>query len=394
MSTQKPLLAEFPWDDRYRISATDDLLTPALVLYPDAIADNIAATVRQLDGDPSRWRVHVKTAKFAYTLRAYVDRGVRNFKCATTLELLLACRSGAADVLLAYPVMGANARRAREIAAQFPGVQISVLIENEEQLQQWRGSSLGIFLDINTGMNRTGVEQTRADHIVRLASAVRAAGLAFRGVHYYDGHLGNLQEPERSAVAHAGYDALLKILAALEASGANVPEVITSGTPSFPCSLTYAGLRGKPFVHRVSPGTVAYHDTTSLAQLPASFGYRPAALVVARVVSNPRPGIITCDAGHKAVSADAGVPTCLVLGHPELTPLTPSEEHLPIAVKDGAAGPRVGDAIFLLPRHVCPTVNNFDHALLVRDGQILSVETVSARGHEAPLLAAVAQPAS
>jgi hypothetical protein len=33
-------------------------------------------------------------------------------------------------------------------------------------------------------------------------------------------------------------------------------------------------------------------------------------------------------------------------------------------------------------------VNNFDRALLVRDGEIESIESVSARGREAPLLAA------
>ena len=66
--------------------------------------------------------------------------------------------------------------------------------------------------------------------------------------------------------------------------------------------------------------------------------------------------------------------------------MSPSEEHLPMAVKDGAAGPQVGEALYLLPRHVCPTVNNFDCALLVRDGEIESMEKVSARGREAPLL--------
>src|SRR5256884_7118442 len=69
-----------------------------------------------------------------------------------------------------------------------------------------------------------------------------------------------------------------------------------------------------------------YNDATSLAQLPARFAYQPAALVLTRLVSRPRGGVVTCDAGHKAVSADAGVPTCLVLGHRELTPLSPSEE--------------------------------------------------------------------
>ena len=94
----------------------------------------------------------------------------------------------------------------------------------------------------------------------------------------------------------------------------------------------------------------------------------------------------TCDAGHKAVSADAGVPTCVVVGHPELMPLTPSEEHLPLTRRMRSGRPQVGEALYLLPRHVCPTVNNFDSALLVRDGQITSVEKVSARGREAPLL--------
>ena len=105
-----------------------------------------------------------------------------------------------------------------------------------------------------------------------------------------------------------------------------------------------------------------------------------------RVVSHPRDGIVTCDAGHKAVSADAGVPTCVVVGHPELMPLKPSEEHLPLASRDEMRRPQVGQALYLLPRHVCPTVNNFDSALLVQNGQIVSVENVSARGHEAPLL--------
>jgi D-serine deaminase-like pyridoxal phosphate-dependent protein len=57
-------------------------------------------------------------------------------------------------------------------------------------------------------------------------------------------------------------------------------------------------------------------------------------------------------------------------------------------VQEGAEAPQVGEALYLLPRHICPTVNNFDHALLVRKGAIESIEQVSARGHEAPLFAA------
>jgi len=386
MGAQKSMLSEFPWDPRYRVSSIEELLTPALVLYPEILVSNIERTLDLLGGDANRLRVHIKTAKLGFTLNILAERGIRNFKCATTLELLVACRSGAGDVLFAYPAIGANALRVREISDQFPGVRISALAENEEQVRQWRGSRVGVFLDINPGMDRTGIEQTHCDMVVQLARAIAGLGLEFRGLHYYDGHLGGLQMSERVAVAHAGYERLLKIVNALERSGVPVPEVITAGTPTFPCSLAFQGFRDGSFLHRVSPGTVVYCDATSLSQLPSEYGYRPAVLVLTRVVSRPRAGIVTCDAGHKTVSADAGVPTCVVIGHSELTTLAPSEEHLPMALQGSAAGPQVGEALYLLPRHVCPTVNNFDCALLVRDGEVQAVEKVSARGREAPLL--------
>src|SRR5205085_5757260 len=107
---------------------------------------------------------------------------------------------------------------------------------------------------------------------------------------------------------------------------------ITAGTPAFPCTLSYDKFKGASVVHRASPGTVVYCDCTSLAELPAEYGYRPAAVVVSTVVSHPAAHRLTCDSGHKAVSADAGRPTCRALGRTELNPAKPSEEHLPIDV--------------------------------------------------------------
>jgi D-serine deaminase-like pyridoxal phosphate-dependent protein len=393
MASKNFMLSEFPWDKRYRVTGLEDVLTPALVVYPEVIGANIERTF-DLVGGADRWRVHLKTAKLGYGMRALIERGVRHFKCATTLELLVACRSGAADVLLAYPVMGANARRAREIADQFPDVRISVLAENHEQVRQWRAGRVGISLDINPGMNRTGIEPGNRDKVMRVVRAVEDAGVEFRGLHFYDGQYGELEEPERTRAAHAGYDRLLELVRDIEGSGVRVPELITAGTPTFPCSLAYEGFHGGGFTHRVSPGTILYCDATSLAQLPAEYGYQPAVLVLTRVVSRPHEGMITCDAGHKAVSADAGVPTCLVVGHSELEPGSPSEEHLPMALDGGVPGPRVGEELYLLPRHICPTVNNFDCALVVRDGQIESVEKVSARGREAPLIRTARQDSS
>ena len=368
----------------YRIENVETLLTPALAIYPEIVDNNIAATVRLLGGDPNRWRPHLKTAKLGFIMRRLAERGIVQAKCSTTVELAAACESGIRDVLLAYPVVGANADRVREIAAEHPQVRISVLVENSGQLAVWRGSRVGIFIDVNPGMDRTGIEQDRTAAILDLARSIQNAGLVFRGLHYYDGHVHAESMEEREKLAHQGYDRLMKIVAEVEKAGFHVEEVITSGTPAFPCAASFKPFESGKFVHRTSPGTVVYSDATSLTQLPEEWGYQPAAVVVTTVVSHPKANYLTCDAGHKAVSADAGVPTCSVAGHPGLTPLKPSEEHLPIEVKAGSR-PEIGEALYLVPRHVCPTVNNFDDALIIAGNRVVGVERVTARGHEAPV---------
>jgi D-serine deaminase-like pyridoxal phosphate-dependent protein len=191
---------------------------------------------------------------------------------------------------------------------------------------------------------------------------------------------------EREARAHAGYDKLFAILERLAAEHVRVDEVITSGTPAAPFAASYKGFRNAPFMHRISPGTVVYNDTTSLKQLP-EYGYAAAALVLTTVVSHPTARSVTCDAGHKSVSVDAGVPNCAVVGWPELQALKPSEEHLPIESSNGGKLPALGSKLYLLPRHVCPTVNNFDEALMVVNGKVRARERVSARGHESAFAA-------
>ena len=388
MTAQQPQRLSLPALDinNYRIADADGIMTPALAIYPDIFDSNIDITLRLLGGDANRWRPHVKTAKLGFIMRRLAERGIENFKCSTSLELLTACENGASDVVVAYPLVGANARRVREIAEQFPEARISALVECEEQISAWRGSPIGLFIDVNPGMNRTGIPEERASEIVKLSRAIGDAGQAFRGLHYYDGHLSSLDLVERERIAHQGYDHLMRIVDAFGPAGIGIGEVITAGTPAFPCSLSYGGFTGAAFIHRVSPGTIVYNDCSSLAQLPAEYGYRPAAVVVSTVVSRPSPGRFTCDAGHKTVSADAGVPTCAAIGHPEYLPSKPSEEHLPIDVSDESISPHIGDSLYLVPRHICPTVNNFDHTLLVIGGRIVALETVTARGREGPLI--------
>ncbi|HTU44628.1 MAG TPA: D-TA family PLP-dependent enzyme [Bryobacteraceae bacterium] len=366
--------------ESYALEDVDSILTPALLIYPDLVEANIRAAVHMAGDDSNRWRPHIKTAKLAATVRRILAHGVSHLKCSTTLELLTACECRASDVLLAFAVVGANARRTLEIAQQFPETRISVLVESAEQARIWRGTRIGVFIDINPGMNRTGIGEERTSEIMSL---VRELGEQFRGLHYYDGHASGFPADERESRVHQGYDHLLRLVRTLDAAGVQTGEVITSGTPAAPFAISYPGFRNARFVHRISPGTVVYNDTTSLEQLPG-FGFKPAAIILSTVISRPTPDSITCDAGHKSVSADAGVPTCAVIGRPDLEPLKPSEEHLPIKGLSEHQLPRIGDKLYLVPRHVCPSVNNFDDALMIVSGRISAVEAVTARGHEAP----------
>jgi D-serine deaminase-like pyridoxal phosphate-dependent protein len=372
--------------DSYFIEGVDRVMTPALAIYPEIVDSNIRATLRVLNDNANRWRPHVKTTKLRSIMNRFVEHGILNFKCSTTLELATVCEAGAADVLVAYPMVGANARRVREIARQFPEIHVSALIESGKHVEQWHDSGIGLFIDVNPGMNRTGVEEDRVEEIIQLANQIQDAGEVFRGLHYYDGHLSSMNLLERERTAHRGYDRLMKVVAEFDRANIEIIEVITAGTPSFPCSLSYLPFGEASFIHRASPGTIVYNDCSSLAQLPPEFGYRPAAVVVSTIVSHPSSGRLTCDAGHKTVSADSGVPTCAVIGAPALVPSKPSEEHLPIEVLEGASIPAIGNLLYLVPRHICPTVNNFDHALIIVGGRIIGVERVTARGRETPML--------
>ena len=353
--------------------------TPALVIYLEGVRANLSQVLARA-GEADRWRPHVKTTKIPAVFAELVRAGVRNFKCATTREarhllgVLRAEGVAGADVLLAYPLIGPGLEQLARLAAEHSEARISVLSEDPTLVPRIP-AGVTIFVDVDPGMHRTGVP---VDERAVIAGIARAAGGRFRGVHYYDGHLHSGSSEERRRAAFGCYDDLVELVGHLIGQGIAVAEIITSGTPTFLHALAYprfpAGVR-----HRISPGTVVYHDLRSAEQVP-DLDPRPAALLLTRVVSQPAPDIVTCDAGSKSLAADAGDPCAFALGHPELVALTPSEEHLPLRVI-GNRRPARGETLLLVPRHVCPTVNLAEEALLI-DGGRTRVVPVSARAHD------------
>ncbi|MEZ6037331.1 MAG: alanine racemase [Planctomycetota bacterium] len=351
----------------------EELQKPTLLIHLDRVRHNLATMQRMLGGRMERWRPHVKTCKVPEVLALLLDAGVRRFKCATTREaqvLLEVAGERPLDLLVAMAQHGANLERFAAIAASAPRHRLSMLTEDPAHAAQLATRGFGAFVDLDPGYHRTGIPLEEHD---RIAAVANAAGTALRGLHCYDGHLHDGSPAEREAAAHAVYARFVALARALDCKG----ELITSGTPTFPAALSFAGFAD--FEHTISPGTVVYWDARS-RDLGID-GFECAVEVQARVVSRPTAQRCTLDAGSKAFDAAAGDPCAVPVAALDGTARTPSEEHLPFVMRSGEA-PRVGELLRLVPRHVCPTVNLADEAALLDGGAVVAIVPVRARGHE------------
>ncbi len=362
-------------------SETERLFSPALVIDLDAVRENLRRVIGRA-GTPDRWRAHIKTTKTPAVFAELARAGLRRFKCATLrearclLETLRALDVEPVDLCLAYPLVGPALAELGRLAREHERARLSVLCEDPE-LVSAVPREVSIFVDVDPGMHRTGVPFEDRPSILAVA---RRSGARFRGVHCYEGHLHGDPDTQR-AQTFASYERLIELVESVRREGLEIEEVVTSGTPAFLHALAHPGLAElAPTVHRVSPGTVVFHDVRSAEENP-ELELRPAARVFTRVVSRPQPDVVTCDAGSKSLAAEAGDPCAAVLGRPGLVALRPSEEHLPLRVTDGRP-PARGAELYLVPRHVCPTVNLAEEALLVEGGVVREIVPVSARAHD------------
>ncbi|MCA9320087.1 MAG: alanine racemase [Planctomycetes bacterium] len=358
--------------------------TPALVISLDLVRANLMAMRHALGGDLDRWRPHLKTAKIPEIFAEYLDLGLRAFKCATPrearvlFEVAEELRLPDLDLLVAYPHRGPALSRLAALAGRNARWRLSVLVEDADDVSQIP-DALGLFVDLDPGEHRSGRDPRDHDG---LRACVQAAGTRFRGLHFYEGLPPGETAGQRRAAAIAGYDRLLEAAAGLARSGLRGEELVTSGTPAFPYALDHPPFRTLPMGarHRVSPGTVVYSDLRTEEERP-ELDLSFAAVVVSRVISRPEPGRFTCDAGSKALAAEVAPPVVAVVGHPEFRAQTPSEEHLPFTCPVGSEPDR-GAILRLVPRHVCPTVNLAERAILVGADFDPRIVEVRARAHD------------
>ncbi|MDA0708942.1 MAG: alanine racemase [bacterium] len=366
--------------DNYQVLNADEIPTPALLVYRQAIAQNIKA-IGEMLGGYERLRPHVKTHKMAVVAKMQMAAGITKFKCATLKEGAMLAAIGAGDILISYHMVGANIQRVVHLKKSYPNLDLKIIADDATNIQSLsqacveRHVNLGVFLDLNTGMDRTGAPV--GPPAVALAKQIAGSpGLTFSGLHVYDGHVGHPDPERRKAIALSSIDQAIETRRLIEQSGVGVPKLVASGSPGFEHT------RLVDAVDEVSPGTWIFWDTGYGDQMVDS-PFRLSALVLSRVISTTQDDLITLDAGSKSIAPDTAEPHFRVLGLPQgVEFVRRNEEHQLLRLPKGTPRPGVGDAFYLVPRHVCTTVNLWDEAHVINEhGQFVEVWAVDARGH-------------
>jgi D-serine deaminase-like pyridoxal phosphate-dependent protein len=360
--------------DWMRLADEPALATPALVLFPERIEENLRRMIARA-GDPARLRPHVKTHKLPALVALQVRLGITRCKCATIAEAEMAAGAGAAEITLAAQPVGPNAARLVELARAFPAVRFSTVVDDPGALAGLSAAAAGgaamleVLLDLDVGMGRTGMVPGPA--AVDLYAAIAAApGLRPGGLHAYDGHLRQRVLEERVAAAAPAVARVDALRAELVARGLPVPRVVWGGTPTFPVHARRPGVE-------LSPGTCVLWDAGYGAGLP-DLDFLPAAALLTRVISRPGAGRLCLDLGHKAVASEMPHPRVVFPELPDARAVTHSEEHLVVETARAAEFP-VGTVLHGIPWHICPTVALHDRVLVARGGRVAESWPVVAR---------------
>ena len=352
----------------YIIRRPEQIPTPRLLVFQDRVEFNIRR-MRQLlrAANPglnlrNLWP-HVKTTKSVWAVKLLMQHGVSFFK-ATLNEVDMLIRSGAEHIFVAYPLLEHGVKRMARLAVAHPEIQFYVQIGCPGHIEifkkavkefktKWR-----YFIDVNVGMDRTGTPVEQAFSLYQHVAGVD--GFEFAGLHAYDGHIHQTSANERRQTAQAGMIRLQNGFKQFGGNGVKIPMTIVGGTPGFLLDAEF--LRDKPLQTNVfySPGTWVYFDSQSREMMPGTFEI--AALILTQVIDKPTPTTAPLHLGHKRWAVDQG--PVELFSAPGMSAASWSEEHTVISVPQNV-GIEIGDYILVAPRHVCPTVNLWEHFVVV-----------------------------
>jgi len=358
----------------------DELSTPALMIDLDALERNLDRMASSCRKQGVGLRPHVKTHKTPEVARMQLERGALGLTVAKVGEAEVMAEAGLDDILIAYPIVGAE--KLRRLVTLARRRRISVALDSEAAAQELsqaaseQDSTIGVLVEFDVGFHRCGLAPGQS--CVELASKIAAMpGLSFRGLMTYFGNIRGSPEERRAGIEVVA-EKVERALAAFQDSGIQVEIVSGGSTPSAEYSELVAGLT------EIRPGTYVYNDMNTFYQGACRLE-DCAARVVTTVVSTAVPGRAIIDAGSKALSSDLlgagrGWGYGYVVEVPDVPVTKLNEEHGHLDITRSTHKFYVGEVLTIIPNHVCTCVNMHDDAFLLRNGIVEGSWRVAARG--------------
>ena len=352
----------------------EGLDTPCAVVDLTRLERNIARMQAAADTAGVVLRPHAKTHKSVAVAALQLGAGARGLTVGTLGEAEVFADAGMDDLFLAYTLWASDAKAVR-LRDLHERVRLRVGIDSVEGAEALgravAGSArlLDVLVELDSGGHRAGV---RPDESVSVARAAARSGLRIIGVYTHGGHsyagpgaAAAAAEDERATVGKAAEE--------LRAAGFDISVLSVGSTPT-------SSLPIQAPVTEIRPGTYVYHDRTQVwlgSGEPDAIAFWVAGTVTSLAVSDQ----VIVDVGAKAFARDV-FPTAPGLG------LLPTLPGILRAVNDyhgyvdpiGSGRGRLGQVVAVAPNHVCPVVDHHAETVVVRDGQIVDVWPVDARG--------------
>ena len=363
-----------------RVEALD---TPSLLVDLTVLEENIEALHGFFHQRVAKVRPHVEAHRCpAIAHKQLAAGGTAGGICVTTIgQAEVFAQSGFGDIFFANQIV--TGQKIGRLCALARHSSLSVAVDNPvnvgdlSEAASANAVTIGVVVEIDTGLNRCGVQPGRP--ALDLATAIAGApGLAFLGLMTHDGALAE-ENPEKRV--RRSRDAVQKILdsrEAVEKAGLDVRVVSVGGTHNYEIVGDIDG------VTEVPAGAYALMDARHLDCRPR---LRPAAHLLASVISRPESGLAITDGGAKAVGLDAGLPTLdRVSGADPAYPSVIEEtmrsaEHGAIRLAGGSdTSVGLGDKAWLIPSDAGMCANLHDYIHAIREGRLEAVWDIAARG--------------
>lgn len=358
----------------YEFNGIEEIASPALIVYKDRVIENIGLLKSMIDS-PERLRPHAKTHKMPEVAKLLIDKGINKFKCATIAEAEMLAMNGAKDVLIAYQLVGPQIARFIKLIEKYPNCRFSSLIDNYSSYEQLLGQAelsevkFEVYIDLNVGMDRTGIKPADAKNLYLKCSQEGSISLA--GFHVYDGHIAEKDLSKRKEICDQAFAPVERLIQELDESGFH-PTVVAGGSITFPIHKERENVD-------CSPGTFVFWDR-GYQEVCAEQSFLPAALILTRVISNPSPNVYCLDLGYKAIASENLLNRRVYLLNREDAVIKgQSEEHLVIEVDPLKEPLTIGESLFALTYHICPSVSLYDSATIVEGGRVIDNWDVLAR---------------